>query len=407
MNTENVETPVAPKKSKAIEAEFRVKDEANDLVYLKKSLPDAIEVADKIGVTHFQSYSPTSRKIADYEKSEIGWSRNGKSFDMPVAEKTEASEPKPESNKDQTKAQGAEIITLDDRTRNLLSQARKLDSFKAGGSPSEVVRTDFEADSSDGLTPAARRMLAENRALDAVRAKLALGDRGDAELASESKEKGVDVRLLPEQVHAKKHVDEKFYVVAGKYHHRATPDKVAFEHDKNALGSERLKTQNATIEVAKDMAAVAKAEGWKSLTVTGNEEFKRQVWLDAQSSGIEVKGYRPTDLDRLLLEEKIKAKEKDPLNNKQYGEVQKLESAKEKVPGQDQQQNASNVVDFKKKDQSHEGNVVDYGHAPYKFEKDEKPSFYVTLKTTAGTKTIWGKDLENGIKKSNVQRATM
>jgi hypothetical protein len=39
------------------------------------------------------------------------------------------------------------------------------------------------------------------------------------------------------------------------------------------------------------------------------------------------------------------------------------------------------------------GEIVDHGKAPYKFDKDNDDSYYVTLKTPAGEQVVWGKGL--------------
>lgn len=49
-----------------------------------------------------------------------------------------------------------------------------------------------------------------------------------------------------------------------------------------------------------------------------------------------------------------------------------------------------------------EGQVLDFGHAPYKNREDGKPSYFVKLQTKDGEVTRWGKEIEKNLQSSNV-----
>src|SRR3546814_16826920 len=56
--------------------------------------------------------------------------------------------------------------------------------------------------------------------------------------------------------------------------------------------------------------AVAKHNGWQSIRVHGSDEFKKAVYLEAARSGVEVKGFKPSE--QLKLEgERLAARDKD------------------------------------------------------------------------------------------------
>lgn len=83
---------------------------------------------------------------------------------------------------------------------------------------------------------------------------------------------------------------------------------------------EALKTSDNSSKVVHAMTTLAEAKGWKSIEVTGDEKFRRQVWLEANEKGIEVKGYKPNEKDlaelRGRMADKAKAtieKPKEPL----------------------------------------------------------------------------------------------
>jgi len=59
--------------------------------------------------------------------------------------------------------------------------------------------------------------------------------------------------------------------------------------------AEQKQSIQAAIEIAKE-------RGWRELEVTGTEDFRRQVWMEASLAGIQVRGYVPTPEDKVELE---------------------------------------------------------------------------------------------------------
>lgn len=98
--------------------------------------------------------------------------------------------------------------------------------------------------------------------------------------------------------HLPAHLRRKYYVVeidaaeARIYADRGGEYLVA------KAGRDRLVTQVASIEIVRDMVAIAAHRGWERVELTGALEFKREAWLAASARGIEAKGYEPTELDR-------------------------------------------------------------------------------------------------------------
>lgn len=75
------------------------------------------------------------------------------------------------------------------------------------------------------------------------------------------------------------------------------PQTVLFEDKGKTIHTARDDKQ--TIQ---DMLDVAKAKGWDSIKISGNQEFKQQMWLEAESRGIATKGYKPSPQDLAILE---------------------------------------------------------------------------------------------------------
>ena len=59
-----------------------------------------------------------------------------------------------------------------------------------------------------------------------------------------------------------------------------------------------VSTKREDLNTIKAMFEVAENRGWKSVELKGTAEFKREAWIEAQTRGLEARGYGATDLDR-------------------------------------------------------------------------------------------------------------
>ncbi|WP_143100310.1 LPD7 domain-containing protein [Variovorax sp. 770b2] len=59
----------------------------------------------------------------------------------------------------------------------------------------------------------------------------------------------------------------------------------------------RLSTSTTDKAAIADMVSLASAKQWKSLKLSGAQEFRREAWLQAESQGIRTMGYTPRDAD--------------------------------------------------------------------------------------------------------------
>ncbi len=84
-----------------------------------------------------------------------------------------------------------------------------------------------------------------------------------------------------------------------EYRFRGDTSRVAFTES-----SFRLATDTNSPSIARSMVGVAEARNWRSLRISGNEDFKRLVWLEAAARGVKTLGYEPNpaDLERLKME---------------------------------------------------------------------------------------------------------
>jgi hypothetical protein len=81
-----------------------------------------------------------------------------------------------------------------------------------------------------------------------------------------------------------------------EYRFRGDTSRVAFTES-----TFRLATDTNSPSVVRSMVDVAEARGWRALRVSGNEDFKRMVWLEASVRNVKTLGYEPNpgDLDVL------------------------------------------------------------------------------------------------------------
>ncbi|MDG5826885.1 hypothetical protein MRX60_12660 (plasmid) [Xylella fastidiosa subsp. pauca] len=82
--------------------------------------------------------------------------------------------------------------------------------------------------------------------------------------------------------------------VDNKFHF---PDKTLAFEDRGR----KLATRSENQEVVRSMVAITYARGWDRITVRGTEEFRRAAWLEASLTGIEVSGYKPTNVEKAHL----------------------------------------------------------------------------------------------------------
>ncbi|OXC71714.1 LPD7 domain-containing protein [Caballeronia sordidicola] len=226
----------------------------------------------------------------------------------------------------------------------------------------------------------------------------------------------------------------------------------------------RLATRGDDRGTAADMVTVAQAKGWQQVTLKGSEPFRRNAWMEAQLAGIKTHGFEPKEQDRAMLE--AARRERDsltitagkrapeasrPLSTPAAAPTSKQPS--ERIAGSpnaaasvvvaptaavapaDQPAQATSAAaspaapaapiaavaptpptvvtasaaqiapkDRPASEQPTQNTLLTHGAAPYKNDKDNADSYYVSYRESDGaTKTVWGKDLERAIRDSGVQ----
>lgn len=138
-----------------------------------------------------------------------------------------------------------------------------------------------------------------------------------------------------------------------------------------------LSTTKEDIQTVHDMVEVAKAKGWEQLKLSGTPEFKRLMFIEAESQGIKTRGHRPTTEDLAMVNRRL---EERSLNQVQPN----LSREQAMVLGQD------NGLQGKDQPDLPSGILVNHGAAPYLHDDKNKSSYFVTLRQGETERTIWG-----------------
>jgi len=148
-----------------------------------------------------------------------------------------------------------------------------------------------------------------------------------------------------------------------------------------------LVTPSENAEVVKSLIAIAEARGWKEITVTGTERFRKEAWGEATALGLKVRGYSPSEFERAHLARK-RAREA---------------AAAAGVTEPSAPSGAPRSADSSAPDRPKgpiTGRLIDHGVATYRHDPHEPLSYFVKVETTEGEREIWGVDLKRALNES-------
>ena len=137
-----------------------------------------------------------------------------------------------------------------------------------------------------------------------VQNRVGEGSKKDEE-EKELKKRRNKVREMGQTFKIPESVTNNFRAFDGKYYFKDRKNTLAFE-DKG----KSITTEHDDDRVAKAVVKIAEAKGWRNIKITGNETFRREVWLQAQIHNIKVKGFTPKESDIALLNDHRKNNEK-------------------------------------------------------------------------------------------------
>ncbi|RKE23916.1 hypothetical protein B0G76_8616 [Paraburkholderia sp. BL23I1N1] len=246
-----------------------------------------------------------------------------------------------------------------------------------------------------------------------------------------------------------KSVSNRYVAHEGKFLDRKS-ETVHFEDKGRSLS-----TASEDREVIAHMVEVAKAKNWGELQLKGSEEFRRQAWIAAELAGVPTRGFKPASQDRAALtaaREAMRIGAGDRSNDGEGARTNSLETAagqkqdatgpEKPVPdpasgavagpvpasqdagrgatqtgpradkqSQQQPQPDQSMADPQPASPSLDqsaagvtaGVLVAHGGAPFNHDPKQNASYYATVRTAGGERTVWGLDLERAIGESRVQ----
>jgi hypothetical protein len=198
----------------------------------------------------------------------------------------------------------------------------------------------------------------------------------DAKRSAESAREAPAVQAVPDEV------KKRFVQVRNKYYF---PDGARAFTDRG----NRLTTPSENTEVVRSLIAIAKSREWNEITVRGSERFRKEAWLAGRMAGLEVRGYRPSEIEqehlvRMLARQNAVAAEEGPASP-----AKPTPPTPEAEPRRPERPKGLLT-----------GRLIDHGRTTYQQDPRAPMSYFVKLETLRGDRVIWGVDLERAFKES-------
>ncbi|RKF48932.1 LPD7 domain-containing protein [Paraburkholderia fungorum] len=225
----------------------------------------------------------------------------------------------------------------------------------------------------------------------------------------------------------------KRYLRAGnQYFLKDAPHQLAFED----IGP-YLVTEHNRPDVVESMVDMARAKAWGRIRVSGHEQFRREVWVQATLLGIEVSGYEPKAVDFARLAENRRDRMTNRIDVMETTAATQVPAnrpaAPEAAPGSTESQAAQparrdalwqpearapappapaelpraapaaeagpRVAEPEGQErQRYMGELVEHAGAPYQHNPARSDSYYVVYRDTGGAgHVVWGVDLERAV----------
>ena len=222
-------------------------------------------------------------------------------------------------------------------------------------------------------------------------------DRDDQWRAERDKNRQVE---LMDQLHS------QYRVSGNKFHFKDQPGKLAFK-DKGAA----VISASNDERVARAMATMAEAKGWKTIKVSGHPDFQREVWMEASLRGLQVRGYTPDERDRKALDDRLDNAMRnsiEPHDHDKAREQARLVKSREVAPdvavGRTEAREASQAPrsapagkEATGERRNAAGVVLEHGPAPYRNAPNAALNYFVKLATDKGERVVWGLDLQRAM----------
>ena len=193
--------------------------------------------------------------------------------------------------------------------------------------------------------------------------------------------------------------EDRYVRVGSQYYFPDTSDR-AFR-----VSSTRTTTRLDRPDIIRDMLEIERARSDGSpLKIKGTDRFLAEAWRQAQLLGVEVRGYKPSELERAQVvrsiaqargragergDKDVAAPSPSAISDIEAGRAPASVSA-----------STQHEAETPPPDRRVRGELLAHGSAPYQNNPKADPSYYVTVKTKEGKATIWGVDFDRAISQS-------
>lgn len=178
----------------------------------------------------------------------------------------------------------------------------KVDGQWQRGSQRPALRRPDLTDERDDESPKPLRVTATT-ARESPRAQIDLVS--DARLERDAQAARIEAALLERYLIKRAPVAlGQLTIGRTEYRFRGDATRVAFTES-----TFRLATETNSPSVARSMVDVAQARHWRGLRISGHEDFRRMVWLEASAREMRTTGYEPIAADFELLKREREARQ--------------------------------------------------------------------------------------------------
>jgi hypothetical protein len=240
---------------------------------------------------------------------------------------------------------------------------------------------------------AADRQQPQDAAAESARARSATPGISDKSSTAES-------TSIPDEVRAR-------FVRVGRDFHFPSGARAFRDH------GHKLVTQTENTAVIRALIDIAVQRGWNDITVTGTAGFRRDAWRLATVSGLVVRGYRPTEFEKQKLVRDLAAAREPSRRPEPLVDFPQQGFGKQPVTAEGRpatsaraargpknakaEQSRSKARDSNERERAYAGRLLEHGPAPYGFDSQNEPSYFMRIQMQHGQKVLWGKDLERAL----------
>ncbi len=203
---------------------------------------------------------------------------------------------------------------------------------------------------------------------------------------------------VPDAIKRRYYSEELQFAAEVRFFTDAKSDQPAF---RDAGG--KLTARDNTPDVVRDLVAIAEHRGWKAIEVRGDDAFRRAVWLEARTAGLEVRGHKPTERD---LQELARHQDARDVNS--------IAPAKERARAAEEPQDRAGPaaeapppsakpprIDY---DKGVTGKLLENGESPYKHRPGQELTPFVRVEQKDGRQVeVWGVGLPAALQRSGAQ----